>query len=658
MPGFPLAALGAGLGIWAKNQQEQQAARERQQMLMLTLQRFQQEQQDRQENRDITGGIFSAAAGGGGLGGQGIRPVGTPVSQAAPVALGLDAARGQPNSTEVPFQYGPSSRAPGESAPRVVGTPMPGGNSANPWQNPLIPDPAILAPKTLTPMRTPPAMAGGNPGVAGTGAPAPGTPYDTSTTETLDTRGGGGFAPPRQVADAGTVDPDTQRAIRQIQSTTPQHGRSTIDELAARIQQTIPNASNYAKGQALLGLQKLLGPEEQERVRALAAERSAERADDRADRRSADQDRRTAAREADKNWDLLTDPTSGQQYWVQKGKPKSAVDLSGQPYKPGGAARVSGGGTGSASAGREADISKEIVRRDAEWDAAHPGASNSDKSKAHFDNRKAAEKELTAAKTSETRSTLANIAMRKLRDEHPEWDGKDLLRESSKIIAQQATDRNFAGGSGATQMRSLNTVADHLKLMSEYSEALRNGTMPFTEIPRLNQIIQFAAKERGMPEVTNFNVARDIMADEVVRLLTSTGGTEADRAGMQGRLAAAMSEYQQTGALTAFERFTAGRFKGLEQGYTRNDPERTKDFRENMLTPEARQIFTKHGISSEAAPAAAPATGGAAVPSATRVPVPPGAANDPDGTSYQNDKGVWVKQGKELVLTPGAVKTP
>jgi hypothetical protein len=167
------------------------------------------------------------------------------------------------------------------------------------------------------------------------------------------------------------------------------------------------------------------------------------------------------------------------------------------------------------------------------------------------------------------------------------------LRESSKIIAQQTTDRNFAGGTGATQMRSLNTVADHLKLMQEYSKALRDGSMPFTDIPRLNQIIQFLAKERGMPEVTNFNVARDIMADEVVRLLTSTGGTEADRAGMQSRLAAAMSEYQQTGALTAFEKFTAGRFKGLEQGYARNDPERIKDFRDNMMTPEARAIFTK-----------------------------------------------------------------
>jgi hypothetical protein len=267
------------------------------------------------------------------------------------------------------------------------------------------------------------------------------------------------------------------------------------------------------------------------------------------------------------------------------------------------AQRLGGGGASSLSGDRARDLVTETKRLDDEFREANPNAGKAEIDAAHYNNRLKAEQRLAQAKTSETRSSLANIAMRKLRDEHPEWDGKDLLRESSKIIAQQAIDRRYAGGQGANQMTSLNTVADHLKLMQEYSEALRKGDTPFTEIPRLNQLIQRIAVERGLPEVTNFNVARDIMADEVVRLLTSTGGTEADRAGMQSRLSAMMSEYQQTGSLTAFERFVAGRFKGLEQGYARNDPERVKDFRENLLTPEARAIFTRHGgVESGGAP--------------------------------------------------------
>src|SRR5260370_39714260 len=139
-------------------------------------------------------------------------------------------------------------------------------------------------------------------------------------------------------------------------------------------------------------------------------------------------------------------------------------------------------------------------------------------------------------------------------------------------------------------MRSLNTVADHLKLMREYADALQTG-----DIPRVNMIQQRFSTELGWPEVTTFNVARDIMADEVVRLLTSTGGTEADRAGMQSRFAAAASPAQMVGALEAAERFVAGRFKGLEQGYARNDPARRKEFEGEMLTPEARELFVKHG---------------------------------------------------------------
>jgi Lysozyme like domain len=297
------------------------------------------------------------------------------------------------------------------------------------------------------------------------------------------------------------------------------------------------------------------------------------------------------------NWDLMTDDSNGQQYYVQRGHPETAKDAkTGKPYTIGGGVRKGGegGAGGSASAGREADVAKEIKRLDDQYATDHPGATTSDKSAAHFKNREAAEKSMTAAKTSGSRASPTNIVMRKLIDEHPEWGGEDYLRAANKITAQQSIERRYGGGMGATQMTQLNTVADHLKLMREYAGALRNGDTPFTEIPRLNQVIQALAKERGLPEVTNFNIARDIMADEVVRLLTSTGGTEQDRIGMQANLKAMMSSYQQDGSLEAFEKFTAGRFKGLEQGYSRNDPQRIADFRNTMMTPEARDIFLKY----------------------------------------------------------------
>jgi hypothetical protein len=383
------------------------------------------------------------------------------------------------------------------------------------------------------------------------------------------------------------------------------NGRMSEAALKAKIDQACPTCPAVYKLKYLDAELKRLAPAEAERVR-LAHERYKTEIDaetkmwEAETRQSEKREEHTIRRQerkedrADQNWDLLTDPTNNQQYYVRKGHPETAIGLDGQPYKPGGAQRL-GGGIETASGSRQKDINAETARLDNEFAASHPEATPADKAKAHTENALTAQKKWTDATTSNKRSSPTNMVMRKLMDENPDWGSEDILRAANRITAQQAIERRYGGGQGANQMAALNTVADHLKLMQQYARELRTGDTPFTEIPRLNQIIQFAAKERGLPEVTNFNVARDIMADEVVRLLTSTGGTEADRQGMQSRLAPMMSEYQQSGSLTAFERFVAGRFKGLEQGYARNDPVRTKDFRENLLTPEARELFVKHG---------------------------------------------------------------
>jgi hypothetical protein len=72
MPGFPLAAIGAGLGMFAQQYAQQKAAQERQQMLAITLARYQQEQKDRQGQNELANIDFGNISGGG----QGFQPVG------------------------------------------------------------------------------------------------------------------------------------------------------------------------------------------------------------------------------------------------------------------------------------------------------------------------------------------------------------------------------------------------------------------------------------------------------------------------------------------------------------------------------------------------------------------------------------------------------
>jgi hypothetical protein len=141
-------------------------------------------------------------------------------------------------------------------------------------------------------------------------------------------------------------------------------------------------------------------------------------------------------------------------------------------------------------------------------------------------------------------------------------------------------------------MRSLNTVSDHLALIRQYAEALQNG-----DIPRANGIANRLAIETGHEEVTDFNSAKILVSDEIVRLLTNTGGTLTDRQDMQHTLDAANSPEQLTGWANTMQNFVRGRFNALQTQYV-NVPgagetektQRAQDFNQ-MLTPESQRIF-------------------------------------------------------------------
>ena len=185
------------------------------------------------------------------------------------------------------------------------------------------------------------------------------------------------------------------------------------------------------------------------------------------------------------------------------------------------------------------------------------------------------------------RSSAPAMFMQKVIEEHPEYSSSEIANAMGDYRRIQGLEGGFASGVLGRQIVSLNTVSDHLILVKEYFEALRNG-----QIPRANQLANVVATELGKPEVTNFRAGRDIMADEVVRLLTTTGGTESDRQGMQSRLSYFASPAQGEGVINAFNRFVAGRFEALEQQYSQNDPKRKEYFNNNLLTEKSRRIFS------------------------------------------------------------------
>lgn len=204
-------------------------------------------------------------------------------------------------------------------------------------------------------------------------------------------------------------------------------------------------------------------------------------------------------------------------------------------------------------------------------------------------------------KTTTGRNAPAQF-MNKYMEEHPNATSEELASAMGDYRRMQSVETGFGGGLLGRQVISLNTVAGHILRVEEYWDALKNNN-----IPRLNAIANRVALETGKPEVAAFDIGRDIMSDEIVRLLTSTGGTEADRAGMQNRLSRDFSPAQIRAAIDTLKDFTGQRFDGLKQQYAQGDKSREERFVDKLLTDKAREVYQKQPPQMGGGPTALPA---------------------------------------------------
>jgi len=173
----------------------------------------------------------------------------------------------------------------------------------------------------------------------------------------------------------------------------------------------------------------------------------------------------------------------------------------------------------------------------------------------------------------------------------PSDQGAAYIEYQARQRRATSVESAFGGGVTGRNMISLNTVADHLALFKEYADALASNA----DTTVINSILDRMATMTGAPEIINFALAGTITGDEVVRLLTTTGGTHEDRAGLQALLSPYGSPPQIYGAIQTASRFVASRYQPLEQQYVSGDPthaQERRDFFNNwMVTPAAHKLF-------------------------------------------------------------------
>jgi hypothetical protein len=164
---------------------------------------------------------------------------------------------------------------------------------------------------------------------------------------------------------------------------------------------------------------------------------------------------------------------------------------------------------------------------------------------------------------------LAQVA-----EKYPEYDATQY---GAKVKAMN----DFSTGKNGNAVRSFNTALNHLDTLSELNNALKNN-----DIQAINKVSNYFSQQTGSPAVTNFNAAKQIVGDEIVKAIVGGGGGVGDREKAQQVLDAANSPDQLAGVINKYKELMGGQLEGLQHQYEANTG-RT-DFQKRFLTPKGQ----------------------------------------------------------------------
>jgi hypothetical protein len=159
--------------------------------------------------------------------------------------------------------------------------------------------------------------------------------------------------------------------------------------------------------------------------------------------------------------------------------------------------------------------------------------------------------------------------------------------------------QKFDTGQQGNQIRSLNTSIAHIDTAQQLADALNTG-----DIKQVNRISNLWKSETGQEAPTNFNTAKQIVANEVMKAISTSGaGGVADRTELQKQFDAAGSPAQLKGALTTAQKLLVGQASSYKNQY--EDSTGRQDFLTRKLSPRTQAIYNRYSPdSSGEAPAA------------------------------------------------------
>jgi hypothetical protein len=157
-------------------------------------------------------------------------------------------------------------------------------------------------------------------------------------------------------------------------------------------------------------------------------------------------------------------------------------------------------------------------------------------------------------------------------------------------MTTRRTEIAFAVGGEARSVRSNNVAVDHLSFLSEkLIPALKNG-----DINVINEYKNRLQQEVGAPAPTNFDAAKQIIGQEIVKAVVANGGGVTERQEAARFISNARSEAQLQGIVRVYERLMLGQIEGLKQQYEGGGGR--KPFDQTFLRPATREALNRQNL--------------------------------------------------------------
>lgn len=166
--------------------------------------------------------------------------------------------------------------------------------------------------------------------------------------------------------------------------------------------------------------------------------------------------------------------------------------------------------------------------------------------------------------------------MAKVLELNPQYDSKDY---KVKLRAEGA----FAVGPESKGVRSFNVAIAHLGTLESLIDAMDNK-----DLQAVNKFGNMIASQTGATAPVEFNAAKKIVSDEIVKSIVGSGGGVADREEAAKTIDAANSPAQLRGVIKNYKELMKGQLEGLRDQYHRSTGK--DDFDEKFLSSAARAV--------------------------------------------------------------------